>query len=157
MENDYKTRMVEEYHELKERISKLDDAVTRYKRGELEFNPKCLGGMIVAQLYIMQDYLHVLFDRIKAMGISLDSDDEPDKKPLPEEPKERGFYVTANDGLLLLKDVDDDWSARTCYNSANHIIWGGDRQYVKWPTVCETLPPEAFPLKRVNTGGGNDD
>ena len=23
------------------------------------------------------------------------------EKPLPEEPKERGFYVTANDGLLL--------------------------------------------------------
>lgn len=79
------------------------------------------------------------------------------EKPLPEEPKERGFYATANDGLLLLKDVDDDWSARTCYNSANHTIWNGDRQYVKWPTVCETLPPEAFPLKRVNTGDGNDD
>lgn len=87
MEDDYKTRMIEEYHELKERISKLDDAVTRYKRGELEFNPKCLGGMTVAQLYIMQDYLHVLFDRIKAMGISLDSDDvEPEEKPLPPEP-----------------------------------------------------------------------
>lgn len=88
MEDDYKTRMIEEYHELKERISKLDDAVTRYKRGELEFNPKCLGGMTVAQLYIMQDYLHVLFDRIKAMGISLDSDDvEPEEKPLPPEPQ----------------------------------------------------------------------
>lgn len=78
------------------------------------------------------------------------------EKPLPEEPKERGFYVTANDGLLLLKDNDDDWSARTCDDSANPI-WRGNRQYVKWPTVCETLPPEAFPLKRVNTGDGNDD
>lgn len=77
-------------------------------------------------------------------------------KLLPEEPKERGFYVTANDGLLLLKDIDDDWSARTCDNSANPI-WDGDRQYVEWLTVCEKLPPEAFPLKRVNTGDGNDD
>lgn len=76
-------------------------------------------------------------------------------KPLPEEPKKRGFYATANDGLLLLKDDDDDWSARTCYNSADPI-WNGDRQYVKWPTVCETLPPEAFPLKRVNTGSDDD-
>ena len=84
-------------------------------------------------------------------------DKSAEQKPLPEEPKERGFYVTANDCLLLLKDVDDVWSARTCYNSANHTIWNGDRQYVKWPTVCETLPPEAFPLKRVNTGDGNDD
>ena len=29
MEDDYKTRIVEEYHELKERISELDDAVIR--------------------------------------------------------------------------------------------------------------------------------
>lgn len=82
--------------------------------------------------------------------------DQPEEKLLPEEPKEQGFYVTANDGLLLLKDIDDDWSARTWDDSANPI-WNGNRPYVKWPTVCETLPPEAFPLKRVNTGDGNDD
>lgn len=78
-----------------------------------------------------------------------------DEKQLPEEPKERGFYVTANDGRLLLKDIDDDWSVRTYDNSADPI-WNGGRQYVKWPTVCETLPPEAFPLKRVNTGSDDD-
>ena len=83
-------------------------------------------------------------------------DKSAEQKPLPEEPKERGFYVTANDGRLLLKDIDDDWSARTWDDSANPI-WNGGRQYVKWLTVCETLPPEAFPLKRVNTGDGNDD
>jgi len=82
--------------------------------------------------------------------------DQPEEKLLPEEPKERGFYVTANDGRLLLKDIDDDWSARTWDDSVNPI-WNGNRPYVKWPTVCETLPPEAFPLKRVNTGDGNDD
>ncbi len=86
----------------------------------------------------------------------MELDKSAEQKPLPEEPKERGFYVTANDGLLLFKDDDYDWSARTCDNSANPI-WKGNRQYVKWPTVCETLPPEAFPLKRVNTGDGNDD
>lgn len=86
----------------------------------------------------------------------MELDKSAEQKPLPEEPKEWGFYTTANDGLLLLKDIDDDWSARTCDNSANPI-WNGDRQYVKWLTVCETLPPEAFPLKRVNTGDGNDD
>lgn len=82
-------------------------------------------------------------------------DKSAEQKPLPEEPKEQGFYVTANDGRLLLKDDDYDWSARTCDNSADPI-WNGDRQYVKWPTVCETLPPEAFPLKRVNTGSNDD-
>ena len=83
-------------------------------------------------------------------------DKTAEQKPLPEEPKEQGFYVTANDGRLLLKDIDDDWSARTWDDSAKRI-WNGNRPYVKWPTVCETLPPEAFPLKRVNTGDGNDD
>lgn len=77
------------------------------------------------------------------------------EKPLPEEPKERGFYVTANDGLLLLKDFDDDWSVRTYDNSAKRI-WNGGRQYAKWPEVCAQLPPEAFPLKRVNTGSDDD-
>uniref|UniRef100_UPI00402A325A hypothetical protein n=1 Tax=Bifidobacterium adolescentis TaxID=1680 RepID=UPI00402A325A len=83
--------------------------------------------------------------------------DKPaEQKPLPEEPKEQGFYTTANDGRLLLKDDDDDWSARTYDNSADPI-WNGNRQYVKWPTVCETLPPEAFPFERVNTGADDDD
>lgn len=82
-------------------------------------------------------------------------DKTAEQKPLPEEPKEQGFYVTANDGRLLLKDIDDDWSARTCDNSADPI-WNVNRQYVKWPTVYETLPPEAFPLKRVNTGSDDD-
>ena len=77
------------------------------------------------------------------------------EKPLPEEPKERGFYVTANDGRLLRKDIDDDWSAPT-WDDLAKCMWNGDRQYVKWPTVCETLPPEAFPLKRVNTGSDDD-
>lgn len=77
------------------------------------------------------------------------------EKPLPEEPKERGFYVTANDGRLLLKDFDDDWSARTYDNSAKRI-WNGGRQYAKWPEVCAQLPPEAFPLKRVNTVSDDD-
>ena len=83
-------------------------------------------------------------------------DKSAEQKPLPEEPKELGFYVTANDGRLLFKDDDDDWSARTCDNSADPI-WNSGRQYVKWPTVCETLPPEAFPFERVNTGADDDD
>ncbi|MDB1495438.1 hypothetical protein PL960_00285 [Bifidobacterium adolescentis] len=82
-------------------------------------------------------------------------DKSAEQKPLPEEPKERGFYVTANDGRLLLKDIDDDWSALTYDNSADPI-WNGGRQYVKWPKVCAKLPPEAFPLKRVNTGSNDD-
>lgn len=161
MEDDYKTRMVEEYHELKERISKLDDAVTRYKRGELEFKPKCLGGMIVAQLYIMQDYLHVLFDRIKAIGISLDSDDvEPEEKPLPPEPQSHGFFIP-RDGkpYLILHDENDTWSyvvntpgvmcrIRTLTKpGSNKSLFSG---YREWGELVEALPDSAFPLIPLN-------
>lgn len=156
MEDDYKTRMVEEYHELKERISKLDDAVTRYKRGELEFKPKCLGGMTVAQLYIMQDYLHVLFDRIKVMGISLDSDDEP----LPPEPQSHGFFIP-RDGkpYLILHDTDGEWSYVTntpavmskisCWSDLNYdnSKFSG---YLNWEQLVEDLQDSAFPLIPLN-------
>ena len=160
MEDDYKTRMVEEYHELKERISELDDVVTRYKRGELEFNPKCLGGMIVAQLYIMQDYLHVLFDRIKAMGISLDSDDEPDEKPLPPEPQSHGFFIP-RDGkpYLILHDTDGEWSYVTttpaamskisCWSDLNYDS-SNSSGYLNWEQLVEDLQDSAFPLIPLN-------
>lgn len=160
MKDDYKTRMVEEYHELKERISKLDDAVTRYKRGELEFNPKCLGGMTVAQLYIMQDYLHVLFDRIKVMGISLDSDDEPDKKPLPAEPQSHGFFIP-RDGkpYLILHDMDGTWSyvTNTPAVMCNIVSWSelpyGINEfsgYHNWEHLIADFQDSAFPLIPLN-------
>lgn len=157
MEDDYKTRMVEEYHELKERISKLDDAVTKYKRGELEFKPKCLGGMTVAQLYIMQDYLHVLFDRIKAMGISPESDDvEPEEKPLPTEPQSHGLFIP-RDGkpYLILHDTDGTWSYVTntpavmcrisCWNELSYDI-SNFSGYLNWHQLVEDLQDSAFPL-----------
>lgn len=163
MEDDYKTRMIEEYHELKERISKLDDAVTRYKRGELEFNPKCLGGMTVAQLYIMQDYLHVLFDRIKAMGISLDSDDEPDKKPLPPEPPSHGFFIPRDGSpYLILHDMDDTWSyvknkpgVMSKIHNWTELTYGVNlfSGYRHWNELVKDLQDSAFPLIPLNFSG----
>lgn len=160
MEDDYKTRMVEEYHELKERISKLDDAVTRYKRGELEFKPKCLGGMTIAQLYIMQDYLYILFDRIKAMGISLDSDDEPNEKPLPPEPQSHGLFIP-RDGkpYLILHDENDTWSyvvntpgVMCKINAWRELSYDGDwfSGYLNWEQLVEDLQDSAFPLIPLN-------
>lgn len=158
--DDYKTRMVEEYHELKERISKLDDAVIRYKRGELEFKPKCLGGMIVAQLYIMQDYLHVLFDRIKAMGISLDSDDEPDKKPLPPEPQSHGFFIPRDGSpYLILHDMDDTWSyvknkpgVMSKIHNWTELTYGVNlfSGYRHWNELVKDFQDSAFPLIPLN-------
>lgn len=160
MKDDYKTRMVEEYHELKERISRLDDAVTRYKRGELEFKPKCLGGMTIAQLYIMQDYLYILFDRIKAMGISLDSDDEPNEKPLPPEPQSHGLFIP-RDGkpYLILHDENDTWSyvvntpgVMCKINAWRELSYDGDwfSGYLNWEQLVEDLQDSAFPLIPLN-------
>lgn len=160
MEDDYKTRMVEEYHELKERISRLDDVITRYKRGELEFKPKCLGGMTIAQLYIMQDYLYILFDRIKAMGISLDSDDEPNEKPLPPEPQSHGLFIP-RDGkpYLILHDENDTWSyvvntpgVMCKINAWRELSYDGDwfSGYLNWEQLVEDLQDSAFPLIPLN-------
>lgn len=86
-----------------------------------------------------------LLDQLKEL-------DKPAKqKILPEEPKERGYYLAANDDRLFYKDSDDDWSAVD-----SPLFWNGNC-YAKWPEVCAQLPPEAFPLKRVNTGDGDDD
>lgn len=74
------------------------------------------------------------------------------EKPLPEEPQEKGYYLAANDGRLFYKDFDDDWSAVSA-----DCFWNNGFTYAKWPLVCATLPPEAFPFKRVKTGDGDDD
>lgn len=96
------------------------------------------------------------WNTVRSLVAQIASLGKVEEKPLPEEPKKRGFYVTANDGRLLLKDIDDDWSALTCDDSSTHVFWKNGSDYAKWPTVCETLPPEAFPLKRVNTGSDDD-
>lgn len=74
------------------------------------------------------------------------------EKPLPEEPQEKGYYLAANDGRLFYKDSNDDWSAVSA-----DCFWNNGFTYAKWPLVCATLPPEAFPFKRVKTGDGDDD
>lgn len=164
MEDDYKTRMVEEYHELKERISKLDDAVTRYKRGELKFKPKCLGGMTVAQLYIMREYLHVLFDRIQVMGISLDSDDvEPEEKPLPPEPQSHGLFIPRDgEPYLVLHDADGTWSYVVNMPSIMCRINGWSELastinmfsgYLNWEQLVKNLQDSAFPLIPLEASG----
>lgn len=160
MEDDYKTRMVKEYHELKERISKLDDVVAGYKRGELEFNPKCLGGMTVSQHYIMREYLHILFDRIQVMGISLDSDEEPDEKPLPPEPQSHGFFIPRDGSpYLILHDMDDTWSyvpntpaVISKINSWSEFPYEINKfsGYLNWHQLVEDLQDSALPLIPLN-------
>lgn len=112
---------------------------------------KIIEDLIMACKYLDEEKTNHLLSQLTEL------DKSAEQKPLPEEPKKQGFYVTANDGRLLLKDIDDDWSARTYDNDSVPNFWKNRNTYAKWQTVCETLPPEAFPLKRVNTGDGNDD
>lgn len=90
----------------------------------------------------------------REIGRTLKELDKPaeQEKPLPEEPQEKGYYLAANDGRLFYKDSDDDWSAVSA-----GCFWNNGFTYAKWPLVCATLPPEAFPFKRVKTGDGDDD
>lgn len=97
------------------------------------------------------------WDTVRSLVAQITSLVKVGEKPLPEEPKEQGFYVTANNDRLLLKDTDNDWSARTYDDCSVPSFWKHGLNYAKWPIVCETLPPEAFPLKRMNTGDGDDD
>lgn len=116
-----------------------------------------LSGLTVAQLYIMQDYLHVLFDRIKVMGISLDSDDvEPEEKPLPPEPQSHGFFIPRDGSpYLILHDTDGEWSCVTntpavmCeINGWSQLDYGINKfsGYLNWEQLVEDLQDSAFPL-----------
>lgn len=114
----------------------------------------------IAQLYIMQDYLYILFDRIKAMGISLDSDDEPNEKPLPPEPQSHGLFIP-RDGkpYLILHDENDTWSyvvntpgVMCKINAWRELSYDGDwfSGYLNWEQLVEDLQDSAFPLIPLN-------
>lgn len=76
-------------------------------------------------------------------------DKSAEQKPLPEEPKEWGFYTTANDGRLLCRSSDGEWSARTYGNAVISCFWNDGDTYTDWDNVCATLSPDAFPLRRL--------
>lgn len=159
MEDDYKTRMVEEYHELKERIDKINDTIKKYNNGEPGHITLTEASMIMAQSYIMQFYARILLDRLEEAGIGIDAcadDVEPEEKPLPPEPQLRGFFIP-RDGkpYLILHDMDGEWSYVTntpavmCringWRELSHDInmFSG---YLNWHQLVEDLQDSAFPL-----------
>lgn len=157
MEDDYKTRMVEEYHELKDRIDKINDIIEKYNNGEREHISVREASLMMAQSYIMQDYALVLFDRLTVAGINPESDDvEPEEKPLPPEPQSHGLFIP-RDGkpYLILHDTDGEWSYVTNTPAVMSKIscWGDlhyDNSkfsgYLNWEQLVEDLQDSAFPL-----------
>ena len=65
---------------------------------------------------------------------------------LPEEPKEKGFYITATGDQVLYNDGDiyePNWSRP---HGAN---WSTGNIYEDWDVVVHDLGPERLPLKLI--------
>ena len=68
---DYKERMAQEYHELKERYDKLHRIIVKYEAGTLDFTPSCPIGLLKAQAKAMGEYAYTLEVRAEIEGIAL--------------------------------------------------------------------------------------
>lgn len=157
MEDDYKTRMVEEFHELKDRINKINDIIEKYNNGQRGHITVREASLMMAQSYIMQDYALVLFDRLTVAGINPESDDvEPEEKPLPPEPQSHGFFIPRDgSSYLVLHDMDGTWSYVLNTPSIMGRINGWSELastinmlsgYLNWEQLVENLQDSAFPL-----------
>ena len=161
--DDYKTRMVEEYHELKERIDKINDTIKKYNNGEPWHITLTEASMIMAQSYIMQFYARILLDCLEEAGIGIDAcadDVEPEEKPLPPEPQLHGFFIP-RDGkpYLILHDMDGTWSYVTNtpavmrkINAWSELSYGLNEfsGYHNWEHLIADFQDSAFPLIPLN-------
>ena len=161
MEDDYKTRMVEEFHELKDRIDKINDIIEKYNNGEREHISVREASLMMAQSYIMQDYALALFDRLKAAGINPESDDmEPEEKPLPPEPQSHGFFIPRDGSpYLILHDMDGEWSyvpnkpgviCKIKTWTELSLYDNSFSGYCDWGELVKDFPDSAFPLIPLN-------
>lgn len=157
MEDDYKTRMVEEFHELKDRINKINDIIEKYNNGQRGHITVREASLMMAQSYIMQDYALVLFDRLTVAGINPESDDvEPEEKPLPPEPQSHGLFIPRDgEPYLVLHDADGTWSYVVNTPSIMCRINGWSELastinmlsgYLNWEQLVKNLQDSAFPL-----------
>lgn len=93
-----------------------------------------------------------LFDEL-SKHFSGETAEQVDEEPtLPEEPEEKGLYVTQN-GILLLKDDDGDWSYKKSPYVENAYFESGYAFITyadNWEHVVKTIGVDAFPLKRID-------
>lgn len=57
---DYKERFEKEYHELEERIDKLEDLIVKAYMGKADFELNCPVGLLELQLEQMKNYFNIL-------------------------------------------------------------------------------------------------
>lgn len=70
---DYKTRMVTEYSELKEKYNKLHRMIIKYEAGTLEFTPTTPIYLLEEQARYMGNYLRILEIRAEIENIDLEN------------------------------------------------------------------------------------
>ena len=68
---DYNERFKAEFYQLKIRICKLDNMVSKYKLGELPFEPNCSYDLLNGQLKAMRLYQSYLIERAEIENIEI--------------------------------------------------------------------------------------
>lgn len=71
-ENTYKTRLVAEYNELKDRYNKLHRILIKLDAGTCEFTPSCSVDLLKKQALIMREYMNILEIRAQVEKIDLE-------------------------------------------------------------------------------------
>lgn len=69
--SDYKSRMVQEYHELSVRYRKLHIMLVKLDAGTLEFTPTCPADVLRKQEDVMAEYLRILEVRAEIENVDL--------------------------------------------------------------------------------------
>nr|DAI37865.1 MAG TPA: hypothetical protein [Caudoviricetes sp.] len=70
---DYNERFKAEFYQLKIRICKLDNMVSKYKLGELPFEPNCSYDLLNGQLKAMRLYQSYLIERAEIENVEIDT------------------------------------------------------------------------------------
>lgn len=68
---DFKVRLRAEYHELRIRLTKLLQMLDKWKKGELNFTPKCSRALLTEQAKFMERYMSILRIRARIEGVDL--------------------------------------------------------------------------------------
>lgn len=71
LSSDYKERFRGEYRQLVIRINGLDNMLSKWEKGELDFEPTCSKQILTKQLLYMINYQCVLEERAKIENIDL--------------------------------------------------------------------------------------
>ena len=67
----YVSRMINEYHELKDKYTKLRHMLVKHEAGTLDFEPTCPIELLEHQADVMSEYLHILEVRAEIENVEL--------------------------------------------------------------------------------------